>query len=97
MERRNGLADRAERYRILKTLDIAAAREALHDLISRFPQARNAHGEAVERDEVILAALHKARVNSPTRHFTKREKSVSYKWLADHGYKSTMFGEGHNQ
>ena len=69
---------------ILKKLDVEACRS---DFRARnFKQAyHDVTGELISEDEVILCALHKARLMQ-SRFFSKEEKDLSKKWLSDHQY-----------
>lgn len=59
-----------ERVRILRKLDVESARTWI---------------KTAGTDEVILAAMHKARVGRPN-DFSPFERSLSKQWLRTHGY-----------
>ena len=67
-----------DRYRMLKTLDVEAARPEFVALVGE-PIMEPGKGCP------ILAALHKARVKAG-RSFTSEERAVSRAWLNANGY-----------
>lgn len=69
------------KIKILKNLDIDAARPYFKEL--NFKQAYGNDGKPMSEDDVILAAIHKARLKMP-KLFNKNEKAESRKWLFDH-------------
>lgn len=72
-----------EKFRILKTLDVAAARLEFRKF--DFPVAYLDDGTPVSEDTVILATLHKARLQQP-KLFSRVEKDTSRRWLLDNGF-----------
>lgn len=72
--------DQAERIRIVRKLDVKAARP--HFNAFGFKPALGSDGIPVAQSEVILAGLHKARCTVGS----KKEKRESIAWLKAHGY-----------
>lgn len=80
--------DIKEKMRIVRDLDIEAARPMFEDVAKKHsfkPPIRD-DGTETTVDEVILAALHKARV---TQHwlYAKEKTEESVKWLKANNYK----------
>jgi hypothetical protein len=74
-----------EKFRVLKKLDVAAARALFRDVATANgfkPAINDTTGKPMSEDEVILASLHKSRLSQP-RLFSKAEKAASRKWLYD--------------
>lgn len=77
--------------RTLKELDIETARPMLAAMKREkgFKQVVGPFGNPVSEEEVILAAMHKLRVEH-RKTFTAGEVEHSQLWLLAHGYKHTL-------